>query len=721
MIRSIRSTNKRNWDYEEISKIINYYLTEKQIIKSMKKINKVSGIILSIALILGIAGPTATFAATDPGLSAATTFSIIAQTAITGTGTISGDVGINSTGAGITALTAGNVSGTIYSTDGVAPGLAILAPAVQANLSTANGNISGQGATASIGPALDGVTVTTGVYDIGAGRLNGGILTLNGPGIYIFRASSDFVSSGSVNLTNGARACDVYWQVNTLATINGSSFVGTIIAGTGVHFGANVALNGRALALGGDVTLLSNTISGPTCAAPAPATLHIIKQVINNNGGSAVAGSFTLNVTGTNVSSSSFAGSAAGTDITLDAGSYTVTEPSVPAGYLQTGSGDCSGTILAGATKTCTITNDDIAPELIVNKIVINDNGRTKVISDFSLFVDGGGVTSGVTSTTTIGLHTVSETSDSSYTSVIGGNCAADGTITLALGDVKTCTITNDDIVPSSRSEGVGGSYSPSIPPLIDVVKIPNPLALPAGPGPVLYTYTLRNIGTVPVTNIKMVGDTCSPIVRVSGDTNSNNILDVTETWVHTCSTTLSKTHTNIVTTTGWANGIIATDIANATVVVGIPVVPPLIHVTKVPSSLVLSAGGGMVTYTNKVTNPGTVPLSSVRLVDDTCAPVKYISGDTNGNAKLDTTETWTYTCRTKVTKTTVNTVTAEGDANGLSTRDFAIVTVVVAPIKLPNTGIGPDENNIPWNILVPAGIFAISIFFYLARRKQTI
>lgn len=151
----------------------------------MKKINKVSTVILNIALILGIAGPTTTFAATDPGLGATATFSIVAQTAITGTGTISGNVGLNSTGAGITALTGAMVGGTIYSTDGVAPGLTILAPAVQANLSTANGNISGQGSTASIGPVLDGETRTPGVYDIGAGRLNGGVLTLNGPGIYI--------------------------------------------------------------------------------------------------------------------------------------------------------------------------------------------------------------------------------------------------------------------------------------------------------------------------------------------------------------------------------------------------------------------------------------------------------------------------------------------------------------------------------------------------------
>lgn len=692
----------------------------------MKKFYKILIAVSVIAFILVLVRPGTTFSATDPGLGAAASFSVLAQTAITGTATISGDVGLNSTGSGITALTTGMVGGTIYSTDGIAPSVAnpFLAPSVQADASAAfTTNIPGQGATGSIGPVLDGLTVTPGVYDIGAGRLNGGILTLDGPGIYIFRASSDFISSGSINLINGASACDVYWRVATLATINGSSFIGTILAGTGIHFGANVTLDGRALAVGGDVTMIDNVISGPVCAIPPalPATLRVVKTVTNDNGGTAIASNFTINVTGTNVSNSSFAGSGAGVDVTLDAGAYSVSETAGPSGYLVTGSGDCSGTIAAGETKTCTINNDDIAPQLIVNKIVINDNSRTKVIADFPLFVDGNSVTSGVASTITIGSHTVSETSDAGYTSVIGGNCAANGTITLALGDVKTCTITNDDIAPVVPPSGGSSQYYPSVPPLIDVLKVPSPLVLPAGPGPVKYTYTLRNIGTIPVGKITMVGDTCSPIVRVSGDTNGDNKLDVTETWVYTCSTTLSKTHTNIVTAIGWANGISAVDTANATVIVGIPIVPPLINVTKIPNPLTLLAGGGMVTYTNKVTNPGTLPLSNIQLTDDKCGPVKYISGDTNKDSKLDTTETWTYTCQTKLDKTTVNTIVASGETNGLIARDFAIATVIVSAPKLPNTGAGSDEKNIPWNIIVPIGIFAISISLYFVRKKQII
>jgi hypothetical protein len=43
--------------------------------------------------------------------------------------------------------------------------------------------------------------------------------------------------------------------------------VGTIIAGTSITFGDGASLDGRALALTGNVTLINNSISGPSCAA----------------------------------------------------------------------------------------------------------------------------------------------------------------------------------------------------------------------------------------------------------------------------------------------------------------------------------------------------------------------------------------------------------------------------------------------------------------------
>lgn len=351
-----------------------------------------------------------------------------------------------------------------------------------------------------------------------------------------------------------------------------------------------------------------------------------------------------------------------------------------------------------------------------VVKVVINDSGGTKTIADFPLFVNGAGVTSGATNSfrAPADAYKVTEITDSHYVQSFSGDCDINGGVNLIPGDNKFCIITNNDI-------GVPANIPP-VPPLIDVVKVPSPLALPNGPGSVMYTYTLRNIGTVPVTNITMVGDSCSPITLVSGDTDSDTKLDVNETWVYRCSTTLLETHTNTVVATGWANGLSAVDIASAKVIVGIPIVPPLIHVTKVPNPFTLLAGGGKVTYTEKITNPGNVALSNISLVDDKCSPMKYISGDNNSNLKLDTTETWTYTCQANLTKTTTNTAIAKGEANGLTVRDLAVATVVVANAspKFPNTGYF-EEKNIAGNILALSGLLVlISASIILALRKHS-
>ncbi len=581
-------------------------------------------------------------AAAAPDLGAAASFSILAQTAITGTPTnISGDVGMNNFSSNITGLTGAVVGGTIYATDAVpvAPGEAVLNPAVQADASFAYTNdIPGQASDGAILPALDGQVLTPGVWDTGAGTLSGGVLTLDGAGIYIIRTSTSLTSSGSIEFINGARPCDLYWRVDSLATINGTSFAGTILAGTGVHFGAGVALDGRALAIGGDVTLNTNgSISGPTCDTPTP--------------------------------------------------------PS--SGGPSTG-------------------------EITVVKTVINDSGGTAVVGDFPLLMNGLFIASGVTNIFGTNVYetydyTVTETYDpTKYVQSFSGDCDANGVIQLNPDDEKFCIITNNDI---------GAPIIAPIPPHISLVKVPNPLSLPAGPGEVTYAYTLSNTGTVPVTNITMIGDTCSPITLSSGDVNSNGILEVTETWVYHCTTTLTETHTNTVVAMGWANGISANDIASARVVVGEPIIPPLIHITKTPSRFTFAAGGGMVTYTKRVTNPGAVALSNVQVTDDKCSPVTFVGGDVNNNSLLDTNETWTYTCQTNITATTLNTAVATGVANGMIARDVATAIVTVAgPVPaLPSTGSAIEAGVLMKYMVVIGMTLLMTVAGLVAFRKKVL
>jgi hypothetical protein len=126
--------------------------------------------------------------------------------------------------------------------------------------------------------------------------------------------------------------------------------------------------------------------------------------------------------------------------------------------YTATIGGDCmpNGSIMlaAGQSATCTITNARNPPPpmatLTVNKVCqpTNDDGRFDLYIDTTLFADVacGGSTGAVT--LPVGPHMVSEqggtdTSLDDYTTVIGGDCATNGTITLSAGQSATCTITN--------------------------------------------------------------------------------------------------------------------------------------------------------------------------------------------------------------------------------------------------------------------------------------
>src|SRR5204863_386161 len=141
-----------------------------------------------------------------------------------------------------------------------------------------------------------------------------------------------------------------------------------------------------------------------------------------------------------------------GTTVTLNQGSYWVSE-SGPSGYASSHSAACSGSINVGETKTCTVTNDDIAAKLKVIKHVVNDNGGTATAASFTMSVTGsspspasfaGAESPGTTVTLNAGSYSVGETGPSGYASSASSDCSG----SLAIGQTKTCTLTNDDIQP---------------------------------------------------------------------------------------------------------------------------------------------------------------------------------------------------------------------------------------------------------------------------------
>ena len=234
-----------------------------------------SGIAIMLALSMLALGQTARAAGPPPvGLGTADPFAVLAGTpAVTNTGptTITGDLGI-SPAAAVTGFPPGNVNGTIHAADAVAL-------QAQSDLTIAYNDAAGRTpATTVAGGTLGGLTLVGGVYNSGGATLGlTGTLTLdaqNDPSsVWIFQATSDLItaSSSSVAFINGGQPCNVFWQVTSSATLgSGSTFAGTILALTSITMDDGVTLNGRALARNGQVTLINDTITRSTCAAPAP-------------------------------------------------------------------------------------------------------------------------------------------------------------------------------------------------------------------------------------------------------------------------------------------------------------------------------------------------------------------------------------------------------------------------------------------------------------------
>lgn len=308
------------------------------------------------------------------------------------------------------------------------------------------------------------------------------------------------------------------------------------------------------------------------------------------------------------------------------------------------------------------------------------------------------------------------------------GNILALESITLTTGAnvrgrllARNAAVTLDS---NTVSRAICATPEVPTPPLISIQNIPTPLTLPFGGGNVTYNYTVSNLGEVPISDIVVTDDKCSPVSYVSGDTNSNEILDITETWAYSCESELTQTTTNISTVTGNANDLTATDIASATVIVGEDTTPPLIHLVKIPSVFVLPSPG-TVTYTYIVTNPGVVALSNVNVSDDKCSPISGPVSDANDNNLLDVSETWIYTCQTELTETTVNTATAYGSANNLTATDVATATVVLATStsapELPKTNGETKQKGIEWNIIIVSLACVSSISILLQTTKKRI
>ena len=509
--------------------------------------------------------------------------------------------------------------------------------------------------------------------------------------------------------------------------------------------GANADANciGGVLPTGTDLTTLSPLVAGLYCSAGSfiltgnltftGSGVWVFKTVstLITSPGSSITGGDPCNVwwrvgsSATLDTTTSFMGNIlALTDINLNTGANLNGRAMVQTGQVVLDGNQVNG-------PTC-------FADLHVVKVVV---GGTAVASDFNIHVTSGAVDVlnspisspqlgvgglGTLYTLPAGTYAVTEDANASYTASFSGICNGTSAVILVASADEICTVTNTFIVvPPPSGGGGGGGHSTPIIPVIGVTKTPSPSSIKGESGSVTYSYVVWNVGGKrALRDITVKDDKCSSLVLLSGDTDNDQKIDILEKWKYSCTMVLSKTTTNIVTATGYGDDsrhLKTVDTATATVVVGS--LKPMVNIEKTPSRLTpFPFGGGSVTYTYGVTNPGVLPLSNVRLSDDKCSKISSPSGDANTNGLLDLNERWTYSCQMHISVTTRNTVVVTAEANGFIVTDSAIADVFVGTPGLPNTGIPPEET-VPWNIVLGAGVFLIlmSVLFFLKKKRASV
>jgi len=222
--------------------------------------------------------PPQTTVQTPVNLGTTNGFVILAGSLISNvpTSAITGDIGLSPAArAAITGFGLGEVTGTIYASDDVAPaGVAAMLTAAKGDLTTAYNDAAGRTATDIVILAgnLGGMTLTPGLYKSNTSlEISSGDLTFNAGGnanaVFIIQIASSLTTTSGrqVILSGGAKASNIFWQVGSSATLGTTSvFKGNILADQSITMNTGASIEGRLMARIAAVTIASNTIVKPT-------------------------------------------------------------------------------------------------------------------------------------------------------------------------------------------------------------------------------------------------------------------------------------------------------------------------------------------------------------------------------------------------------------------------------------------------------------------------
>lgn len=213
--------------------------------------------------------------------------------------------------------------------------------------------------------------------------------------------------------------------------------------------------------------------------------------------------------------------------------------------------------------------------------------------------------------------------------------------------------------------------------PAITIDKTANPTSL-SDPGTVAYTYEVH--GNVDLTDITVTDDKLGTLSSPSGDTDSDGILDVGETWKYTASATVSATTTNVATARGRVavKGEPTTLTSQET-----PVYPVWVEDTDSVTVEVKKrhhhggGGGGSSQTTSKPSEPAEEPSrEEVKVSPPAPKTIPYADAKAQETAPVE-----------------------------------------VSVPMLPSTGVDPDDSIALWSVTI--GLLITVLFMFVVRKKR--